>query len=156
METIIKGAWHENFEKLILVKLVDKVSFHLNITSTVKRLQTCILFISNSRNCAYVIYCLNYLVWWPRFLISKQHFHWFLLKYLEFTPNFTTKVTKIWLNFWYQNHSGYEKNWGMMLWIMSGTFKLTQWRIGNCNICLSLHASKRFDQFNKIFLKPTC
>ncbi len=41
-----------------------------------------------------------------------------------FTPNFTTKVRKIWLNFWYQNRSGFVKNWGMMLWIMSDTFKL--------------------------------
>ena len=26
-----------------------------------------------------------------------------------FTPNVTTKVRKICLNFWYQNHSGFEK-----------------------------------------------
>ena len=41
------------------------------------------------------------------------------------TPNFTTKVRKIWLNIWYQNQSDFEKKkkWGgMMLWIMSGTF----------------------------------
>ena len=29
-----------------------------------------------------------------------------------FTPNFTTKFRKIWLNFWYQNHSGFEKFFG--------------------------------------------
>ncbi len=42
------------------------------------------------------------------------------------TPNFSTKVGKILLNFWYQNQSGFEKNIeGMMLWIMPGRFNLT-------------------------------
>ena len=36
------------------------------------------------------------------------------------TPNFTTKVRKMWLNFWYQNQ---EWVTGMTLWIMSGTCK---------------------------------
>ncbi len=30
----------------------------------------------------------------------------------KFTPNYTTKVRKIWQNLWYQNHSGCEKNFG--------------------------------------------
>ena len=104
-----KGAWHENFEKLILLKLADKVSFHLNISSTVKKIETCIWF-RIGENCAYLLF---YLVWWPRFLISKQYFCWFFLKYLEhiFTTNFSTKVRKIWLNFWYQNQNEFEKNW---------------------------------------------
>ncbi len=38
-------------------------------------------------------------------------------------PNFTTKVRKLWLNLWYQNHSGFEKKIEGMLSIMSGTFK---------------------------------
>ncbi len=38
-----------------------------------------------------------------------------------FTPNFTTIVRKICLDFWYPNQSGFENNWGVMLWIMSGT-----------------------------------
>ncbi len=68
-------------------------------------------------NCA-LCYFWFYLVF--RFLISKQHFRWFLLKYFgKLTPNFSTKVRKMWFNFWYQNQSG----WGMILWIMSGTFK---------------------------------
>ncbi len=29
-----------------------------------------------------------------------------------FTSNFTTKVRKILLNFWYQNQGGFEKKWG--------------------------------------------
>ncbi len=54
-----------------------------------------------------------------------------------FTPNFTIKVRKILLNFWYQNHSGLEKFWGMMLWIMSGTFKLHNHRESHVKtICL--------------------
>ena len=39
-----KGAWHENSQKLTLLKLADKVCFHLNISSTMKKLQTCISF----------------------------------------------------------------------------------------------------------------
>ncbi len=42
-----KGAWHEHLEILILLKLVDKVSFHLHVSSTKKKLQTCISFRSN-------------------------------------------------------------------------------------------------------------
>ncbi len=52
----LKGAWHENFEKLILLKLADMVSLHLNIPSTIKKLQTCISF-RRGENFAYVIYC---------------------------------------------------------------------------------------------------
>ncbi len=70
-----KGAWHENLKKLVLLKLADKVSFDLNISSSLKKLQTCISFRSNMKNCAYKCHLLFYLVWWPRFLISKQHFH---------------------------------------------------------------------------------
>ncbi len=29
-----------------------------------------------------------------------------------FTPNFKIKVRKIWQNFWYQNHRGFEKKLG--------------------------------------------
>ncbi len=118
----IKGAWHEYFEKLILLKLADKVSVHLNISSTMRKMQSCLSFRSNRRKLC-LCYLLFYLVWWPCFLISKQHFCWFLLKYLEH-PH---QVRKIWLNVWYQNHIGFEKNLGMMLWIMSGTFNL--WRL---------------------------
>ena len=32
----VKGTWHETFEKLILLKLAYVVSFHLNISSTMK------------------------------------------------------------------------------------------------------------------------
>ncbi len=61
------------------------------------------------------------------------------------TPNFTTRVRKIWLNFWYQNHSGFEKNWGMMLSIMSGTFK------GNfLTFSLNPKIVKPIDQFKLI------
>ena len=48
-DPVLKGAWHEHFEKLIWLKLVDKVSFNLNISSTKKQLQTCISFRSNRR-----------------------------------------------------------------------------------------------------------
>ena len=108
------GAWHENFEKLLLLKLVDKVSFHLNISPTMEKMQTCISFGS--------IYLLFYLVWWPRFIFQATFLLIFPKLFGIFTLKFTTKVRKIWLNFWYQNHNGFWKNWGMMLWIMSGTF----------------------------------
>ena len=50
------GAWHENFEKLILLKLTDKVSFHLcypqwKKCKLVSRLEVIV------ENRAYVIYC---------------------------------------------------------------------------------------------------
>ena len=53
------------------------------------------------------------------------------------TPNFTTKVRKIWLNFWNQNQSGLKENSGMMLWMMSGIFTFSfnlenkRWKMGN-------------------------
>ena len=60
-------------EKLILLKLADKVSVHLNISSTMRKLQSCVSFRSNRRK-----------------LCS------FLLTYLEYPhQNFTTKVRKI-------------------------------------------------------------
>ncbi len=81
----LKGAWHEYFEKLILLKLADKVRVHLNISSTMRKLQSCVSFRSNKRKLC-LCYSLFYLVWWPHFLISKQQFCWFLLKYLV-NPN---------------------------------------------------------------------
>ncbi len=118
-----KGAWHENLEKLILLKLQDRVNFHLNISSTMKKTK----FVSGleviGENCAYVI-LLFYLVWWPRFLISKQHFRWFLLNYLEYahqiSPQKSEKYDK---TFGIKIRVGLKKIGGMMLWIMSGTFK---------------------------------
>ena len=89
----LKCAWHENFEKLFLLKLVDKVSFHLNISSTIKTLQTCISFRSNRRKLC-LCYLLFYLVWWPHFLISKQHVRWFLLKCLEYSHQISPQKSK--------------------------------------------------------------
>ncbi len=55
---ILVGAWHEKFEKLILLKLAGKVSSHLNILSIMKKkMQNCLSFRSNSR-----ILCLCYLL----------------------------------------------------------------------------------------------
>ncbi len=78
----LKDAWHENFEKLSWLKLAEKASFHLNISSTKKKLEMCKLFRSNRwKLCLWLLF---YLVWWQRFLISKQPFRWLLLKYLEY------------------------------------------------------------------------
>ncbi len=75
----IKRCLTWKFRKIILLKLTDKVRFHLNISSTMRK--NCKL-VSRleviEENCA-KCYLLLYLVWWPRFLISKQHFRWFLL-----------------------------------------------------------------------------
>ena len=75
---MVKGAWLENFEKLILLKLVDKVSLHLNIFPSMKK-KPCKI-VSRDRRKLCLCHLLFYLLWWPRFLISKQHFRWFLLK----------------------------------------------------------------------------
>ncbi len=108
----LKGAWHENFEKLILLKLPDNVSFHLNISATMKKLQTCISIRSNKRKMClcYLLFIFSVVTTFSNFqatfpLISPKVFG-------IFTLNCTTKVWKILLNFWYQNHSGFEKNWG--------------------------------------------
>ncbi len=122
---------------LILLKLADNTdnsSVHLNISSTMKKLQICILFRSNRRKLSLcylfkLCYLLFYLVWWhdawPRFLISKQHFHWFLLIFGILTENITTKnQDKKWLKFWYRTkiRVGLKWKWSNMLWIMSGTY----------------------------------
>ena len=74
----------ENFEKVILLKLADKVSFHPNISFTMKKSCNLVTRLKVIReNCW--CYLLFYLLWWPRFLISKQHFCWFLLNYLEYS-----------------------------------------------------------------------
>ena len=54
---------NENFEKLILLKLADKVSFHVNISSTMKKnpQNTCISFGSKRRKMS-LCYLLFYLV----------------------------------------------------------------------------------------------
>ncbi len=119
-------AWHEKFEKLILLRLAEKVSFHLNISSKMKKLQTCISSRINKRKLC-LCYLLFYLVWWPRFLISKQHFCWFLQKYLEYSHQISShKSEKYDLTFGTKITGGWKKFGGMMLWIMSGTFKLIQ------------------------------
>ena len=85
---------HENVDKLILHKFADKVGFHLNISSTMKKNAKLV----SRLDCAYVIYCLfivlfsvvttfsNFQASFP--LISPKVFG-------IFTPNFTTKVRKI-------------------------------------------------------------
>ncbi len=120
--TVLCLTW--NFEKVMLLKLTDKVSFHLNISSTMQNLQTRISFRSNRRKMC-LCYLLFYLLWWPRCLISKQHFRWFLLNYLEYSHQISPqKSEKYDLTFGTKITVGLEKIGGMMLWIMSGTSKL--------------------------------
>ncbi len=103
-----------------------------------KKLQTCILFRSNRKKLCLCLFIVlfsevttlsNFQATFP--LISPEAFG-------KFTPNFTTKVRKIRLNFWYQNHSGFEKNGGMMLWIMSGTFKAQRAYCGSMRLQLGI------------------
>ena len=107
-----------------MLKLGDQVSFHLNIPPTVKNLDLYILFGSNEENpCLCCI--LFYILVVTTFRIFKQHFHWFLPNYMEFShpisprtsekydSTFGTKITVC-----------LKKFWGMMLWIMSGTFNM--------------------------------
>ena len=65
-----KGAWYENFEKLIFLKLADKVSFHLSISFTMKNLQTCIFFRSNKKKL-----CLCYLLFYFSVVTTFSTFH---------------------------------------------------------------------------------
>ncbi len=54
----LKGGWHENVEKLILLKLADKAVFISKYLIHEEKLQTCILRLDViGENCAYVIYC---------------------------------------------------------------------------------------------------
>ncbi len=116
---VMKGAWHENFEKLILLKLPDQVSFHLNISSTMKKLQTYISFRINRRK-LFLCYLLFYIVWWPCFLISKHHFYWYLLNYLEYSHQILPqKSEKYDQTFGTKIRVSLKKIGGMMLWIMS-------------------------------------
>ena len=81
------------WKKFILLKLAGQFSSISSTTANLSRLEV----IGLGENCAYL---LCYIAWWPRFLISKQHFWLLLLKYLEYSKlNLTTKVRKIWLNF---------------------------------------------------------
>ncbi len=99
VQITVKGAWHENFEKLILLKLADKVSFHWNIPSTMKKkkkkkkVETCILFRSNRRKLCLCYYSLFYLVWWSHCLISK-YFHWFLQKVLDYSHQISAQKSE--------------------------------------------------------------
>ncbi len=55
-----KDAWHEFLEKLISLKLADKVSFHLNIPQWKKcTVASCSEVIGE--NCAYVMHCFIFL-----------------------------------------------------------------------------------------------
>ncbi len=109
-----------------MLKLASKVSFHQNISTIVKKLQTFILFTSNGRKSC-LCYSLFYLVWWPCFLIiSKQCFCWFLPKYMEYSQQILPHIksqknmTKLLVQ---KSQYVWEKNGGLMLCIMSGTFK---------------------------------
>ena len=74
--------------------------------------QNRILDITIGENCAHVIYFLFSVV--TTFSNFQATFWLISPKVFEiFTPK--PKVRKIRLNFWYQNHSGFEKT-GMMLW----------------------------------------
>ncbi len=103
------------------------VTFHLNMSPTMKKMKISILFRSTTRK-LFLCYLLFYLVWWPHFVISKQHFCWFLLKYLEYTKfqhNSQKNMTKLlvpksecFLLFFF------FLGGGVMLWIISGPFKV--------------------------------
>ena len=120
---MFKGAWSEIFGKWIFFKLADMATFPTNISSTVKKLQICISFVSNLRK-----QCLCYLLfykWWkPRLLISKPVFRWFLLNYTDFAHKIShTKPSK------YDSTSGtkipkcLKKSLRMRLWIGTSTFE---------------------------------
>ncbi len=51
-----------------------------------------------------------------------------------YTSNFTTKVRKIWQNFWYQNQSRFEKKWG-------------GWCCGSCQALLNTNVA-RWNRWN--------
>ena len=128
---LVKGACHDSFQKLILLKLADKISFHLNISSKMKKLQTRISFGSNRRK-----WCLCYLLFNLVCMVTMfSNFQaTFLLNCPKLfgisTSNSATKVRKIWQNFWYQNQSRFEKNWG--------------WCCGSCQALLILTKSASF------------
>ena len=75
-------------------------------------------------------YLLFYLLWWPHFLISMQHFCWFLLNYLSIWnthshTKFQHKSQKNMIKLLVpKSEYRFENIWGMMLWIMSGIFNL--------------------------------
>ena len=119
---------HENFEKLIFLKLADKVRFHLNISFTMKtKLQTCISFRSNRRKMC-LCYLLFYLVWWPRFLIIfprniSVDFSWSTWNiHIKFKHKSQKNITELLIpkSQWVWK----KKIGGMMLWIISGTFNV--------------------------------
>ena len=100
---------HENFQ---ILKRADKVSFHQNISFKMKKLQTYISFGSKNRKLMLMLFIVLFSV--------VTSFSNFQATFLMISPklfgictsNFTTKVRKIWQNFWYQNQSRFEKNWG--------------------------------------------
>ena len=121
----VKRVWHEDFDILILLKLADKVSLTKIINyliHNIKKMQTCDSFRSNRRE----LY-LGYLLWWPRFLISKQHFQSIWKTHTKVHHKGQKNMTKLLV----PKSEWVWKTWGMMLWIISGPFKvyctLLQW-----------------------------
>ena len=99
------------FWKINLLKLTNKVSFHPNISLTMRKLQSRISFWSNRRKFC-LCNLLFYLVWWPRFLISKNISIDSSWSIWNIHTKFHKSQKNIWLSFWYQNHSRFEKKNG--------------------------------------------
>ncbi len=120
--------WHENLEKIIFLKLVNvkKVICHLNISSTMKNNWKLVSRFFQVKLC-FKCYSLFYLVWWPCFTISKQHFHWFLLNYMEYSHQISAQKSENMAKLMVPKSEWVWKKLGMTLWIKSGTFNVAQW-----------------------------
>ncbi len=99
-------------EKIILLKFVDKVSFHLSHPQSKSCKFVSRLEVNGWKLYAYFIYCFHSVVT----TFSNFQATSLPLVYPKvfgiFTPNFTTKLRKIWLNFSYTKIKVGWKKWG--------------------------------------------
>ena len=116
----------KSLENKISFKLADMVTFHSKTSSIMKNLQIYISFVSILKK-----QCLCYLLfykWWPRFLISKRVFRWFLLNYItDFAHKIShIKPSKYDSSFGTKISICLKKVGGMRLWIVTSTFDTCQ------------------------------
>ncbi len=104
----------------------DKVTFHLNTSSTMGekknlcKVVSCLEVLGEIVLMLFIVFCL---VWWPCFLISKQHLRWFLLQYIESSHQKSQKnMTKLLVP---KSACVWNKNTGMMLWSCQALLILT-------------------------------
>ncbi len=110
---LVKGAWHEYFEKLIMLKLAEKVSVHLKYLIHNEKTAKLCLFESNRRKMCWCSLLFK-LVWWPSnisvdFSLSIWNIH------TKFHHKNQKNMTKLLVP---KSQCVWKKNWGMMLWII--------------------------------------